>query len=222
MFYNAEIFLNSRMMRIKNEIGDEDMLKKLTTLFILVAVLGMLFPGSAFALNSPTGTIDQTTIQVEYRIDGELIPAFQYIDVQNIWVEFPPHNAAYTKNLNRVRLLKIFDHAQGIWHDVTFVVKTDNSINEMMEMNMQIWSTEGMPGSITVNMAKQIKKNKKLVLSFELQELTLNNYKFLEKEDEPGVTYCVFNVSPNLVTLSAFVNEKQIIEEKEIYNGDTN
>lgn len=126
-----------------------------------------------------------------------------WIEVQNLGVEFPPHNA--TTTTSRTTLEQGFVGDDALWHDVTFTAYVSPKDKDAMEALFAKFATgDNIRGSITVNFVNP-KDAYKVIWSFELQELTLIRFSqgLIANVEHPETLKFSFTVSPGYVKISA-------------------
>ncbi len=188
---------------------DTNTMKKLSFIFTSLALLvcsTALFAGIA----DPQTYIKSRDFTVVNSIG---IPAsVGWVEVQNLGVEFPPHNASSTTNRHKP-LSNFYGAQEPAWHDVTFVVhaKKGDEIEELFE---SFSKGDNIRGSISVNIMNP-KETYQTIASFELQELTLIRFSkgLVADVEHPSTLKFSFTVSPGYVKISTFkdnINSKTI------------
>ncbi len=167
--------------------------------------LGLLFCSTVVfaAFADPQTYIKNKDFTVENSIG---IPdSVGWIEVQNLGVEFPPHNASSTESRYK-SVGNIYDHAQPVWNDVTFVIHAKKG-DEIEQFFQSFAKGDNIRGSISVNIMNP-ENAYQTIASFELQELMLIRYDMglVADVEHPSTLKFSFTVSPGHVKISTYKN----------------
>lgn len=174
-------------------------MKKLS---VLILSLGLfLYSASTVAgVADPQTYVKNSDFTVENSIG---IPnTVGWIEVQNLGVEFPPHNASYTNG--RYETNKANGYEEPVWNDVTFVIYAKKG-DEIAKLFQGFSQGDNIRGSISVNIMNP-KETYQTIASFELQELTLLRYSpgLVADVEHPSTLKFSFTVSPGYVKISTY------------------